>query len=162
MPRFRIALIKLVVTIAAFDFAAIRATLGSRTGSLGSETGIALLLGALLMANVLAIGILIAQRRPGSRPFLLGFEVFGAMALALFIALAICVTREVVLPYLVPVVGLTDRIIGRGHPFVFIPILCFAHVVMLGWPQVAFALIGGFLSRKYRITITKRTAPTPC
>ena len=47
-----------------------------------------LILGALPMANVLAVGILIGQRRPGSRPFLLGFEAFGAMALALYVALA--------------------------------------------------------------------------
>jgi hypothetical protein len=30
--------------------------------------------------------------------------------------------------------------------------------IALGLPQVAFALIGGFLSRKYRITITRRPA----
>ena len=39
------------------------------------------------MANVLAVGILIGQQRPGSRPFLLGFEAFGAMALAFYVAL---------------------------------------------------------------------------
>jgi hypothetical protein len=29
-------------------------------------------------------------------------------------------------------------------------------VVALGWPQVAFALIGGFLSRRFKITVTPR------
>ena len=33
--------------------------------------------GALPMANVLAVGLLIAQQRPGSRPFMLGFGAFG-------------------------------------------------------------------------------------
>ena len=46
------------------------------------------------MANVLVVGMLVAQRRPGSRPFLLGFEAFGAMALALYIALADSLPRE--------------------------------------------------------------------
>ena len=82
-PRFRIAWLMVAVAIAALDFAAIGAILGSGTG----DFGIFLLLGALPMANVLAVGILIGQRRPGSRPFLLGFEAFGAMALALYIAL---------------------------------------------------------------------------
>ena len=30
------------------------------------------------------------------------------------------------------------------------------YVIMLGWPQVAFGLIGGALSRRYKITITHR------
>ncbi len=115
-----------------------------------------MLLGALPMANVLAVGMLIGRRRPASRPFLLGFEAFGAMALALFIALAICFPREVVLPYLTPVLVLIERTIGNDRPFVMIPIVCFVAVALLGWPQVAFALTGGFLSRKFKITVTPR------
>jgi hypothetical protein len=46
-----------------------------------------LLLGALPMANVLAVGILVGQQRPGSRQFLLGFEAFGAMAMVSYAAL---------------------------------------------------------------------------
>ena len=49
-----------------------------------------------------------------------------------------------------------EKIIGQDQPFVFIPIVCFVCVVMLGWPQVAFALIGGFLSLRFKITITRR------
>ena len=82
MPRFRIAWIMVAVAIAALDFAAIRASLDIREAVL-------FVLGALPMANVLAVGILIAQQRPGSRPFFLGFEAFGAMALALFITVAV-------------------------------------------------------------------------
>jgi hypothetical protein len=78
------------------------------------------------------------------------------MALALFIALASCFPREVVMPYLVPFVAPLERIIGPDRPFVYIPIGCFILVVLLGWPQVAFALVGGFLSRGFRITITPR------
>jgi hypothetical protein len=42
----------------------------------------------LPLANVLIVGIMIARQRVRSRPFLLGFEVFGAIALALYIYLA--------------------------------------------------------------------------
>ena len=81
-----------------------------------------MLLGALPMANVLAVGILIGQRRPGSRPFLLGFEAFGAMALALFVALAsFACPREVVIPYLAPLLAPMEKIIGPDRPFVLHP-----------------------------------------
>ena len=153
VPRFRIAWVMVAVAIAALDFAAIRACFDI------PEVGL-LVLGALPMANVLAVGILIGQQRPGSRPFLLGFEAFGAMALALFVAVALAslfpdgyvadkfLSRTVIQPI--------EKIIGQDRPFVFIPIILFAYVVMLGWPQVVFALIGGFLSRRFKITITRR------
>jgi hypothetical protein len=59
VPRFRIAWLMVAVAIAALDFAAIGAILGSGA----DDFGIFLLLGALPMANVLAVGILIGQRR---------------------------------------------------------------------------------------------------
>jgi hypothetical protein len=155
-PRFRIAWLMVAVAIAALDFGAMRAIIGSRGGRLGSETGILLLFGALPMANLLAAGILIAHRRPGSRPFLLGFEAFGAVALAQFIILANVGRRgELLMPYLEALIRFT-QIIGQNRPFVVIPITCFGAVVILGWSQLAFALIGAFLSRKYKVTITRR------
>jgi hypothetical protein len=151
------------VAIAALDFWAIRAMFGSMTGEW-------LMLGALPMANVLAFGVLVSQRRPGSRPFLLGFEAFGAMALALYVAWTIYFIEHagpnnsyliLLYSYLAPLVEPIENNIGRGRPFVFYPILCSVLVAMLGWPQVAFALIGGFLSRRFKITITKRPAHPP-
>jgi hypothetical protein len=133
------------VAIAAFDFGAIRAMFGS--------WGHSLLLGALPMANVLAVGILVGQQRPGSRPFLLGFEVFGAMALAFYIvayAWFFPESHELVDSYLAPWLELMEKAIGRNPPFAFVPIVWFGTVLMLGWPQVAFALIGGSLSRRAR------------
>ena len=112
-----------------------------------------MVLGALPMANVLAVGILIGQRRPGSRPFLLGFEAFGAMALALFLALEFLprcgsvILRRTICEW--------TGIMGPST-FRFHPIAGFVGAVMLGLPQVAFALIGGFLSRRFRVTITPR------
>ena len=77
-PNRLIAWVMVAVAIAALDFGAIRALL--RFASLMGEL---LILGTLPMANVLAVGLLIGQRRPGSRPFRLGFEAFGVMAVAL-------------------------------------------------------------------------------
>jgi hypothetical protein len=87
----------------------------------------------------------------------LGFEIFGAMALALYSALAnVGFHGGSLVRFLLPFIGLLEKIIGRGRPFVFIPMLCFGTVVMLGWPQMAFALIGGFISRRFSVTITRR------
>jgi hypothetical protein len=82
MPRFRIAWLMVAVAIAGINFAAIRALL-----DLNGTAAQLLLVGALPMANVLIVGIMIARQRVRSRPFLLGFEVFGAIALALYIYL---------------------------------------------------------------------------
>jgi hypothetical protein len=144
-PRFRIAWIMVAVAIAAFDFMVIRRLVDYRT-----PTGDFLLLGALPMANVLAIGMLVGQRRPGSRPFLLGFVAFGAMALAVFVAGAIFFTDELVMPYLALVLRPMVTIIGQRPPVVLIPIWFSCAVFMLGLPQLAFALLGGFLSHKLR------------
>ena len=154
VPRFQIAWIMVAVAIAALDFGAIRALLDPVWFVAGF-----LLLGALPMANILAVGILIGLRRPKRRPFLLGFVIFGAMALALYVALTSSFTNPDIAKN--PCLGLLDsylalnptvEIIGPSHPFVFIPIQCFVTVVMLVWPQLAFALIGGLLSRKFKIT----------
>ncbi len=147
-PRFRIAWVMVAVAIAALDFGAIRAFSGHRANVLDEQRGILLLLGALPMAHVLAVGMLVGRRRPGSRPFFTGFEVFGAMALAFFIELAICFPREVVFPYLTPCVAPLETFIGPGHPFVSIPMLVLVVVVMLVGPQVVFASVGGLWYRK--------------
>jgi hypothetical protein len=157
VPRFRIASVMVAVAIAALDFGAIRALLPRHANVVDDQRGMCLFLGALPMANFLAVGMLVGQRRPGSRPFLLGFEAFGAVALAFFIALASCFPREVLLLYLTPVVVPIERSIGDDRPFVMFPIVGLVAVALLGWPQVAFALIGGFLSRRFKITITRRS-----
>jgi hypothetical protein len=113
-------------------------------------------LGTLLMSNILAVGIMIGRQCPGSRPFLLGFEVFGAMALALYVALASFLPDPWLEPCLAPSRDAVERIIGRDRPLLRIPILIFVYVVQLGAPQVAFALVGGFLSRRLKITVTRR------
>ena len=152
VPRIRIVWVMFAVAIAALDFWVILPNLGSLVG----ETETYLLLGALPMANVLAVGMVIGQQRPGSSPFFLGFEAFGAMALAVYVVLARSFHREVVGPYLRPLVDPIYDTIGFHRPFILIPVLCSVGVLMLGWPQLAFALLGGFLFRRFEITIARR------
>jgi hypothetical protein len=138
-----------MVAIVALNLVAIRALLGFR-----SLMGELLILGALPMANVLAVGLVIGQRRTGNRPFLLGFVTFGAMALALFVAVATSVPREVVKSCLTPVSDYLERMIGPHRPLRFVPAQTLAFVLMLGLPQVVFGLIGGVLSRRFMTTIS--------
>ena len=153
MPRFRIAWIMVAVAIVAIDFGAIREMF-----RFDSEIVELLVVGVLPMANVLAVGLLVGQRRPGKRPFLPGFEAFGAVASTIYFALASCLYDEAVPPYLELFLAPVRKIVGQDRPVVVYLTLFSVVVVALGLPQLASALIGGFLSRKYRITITKRTA----
>lgn len=145
----------IVIALIAIDFAAIRTLVGFSTGEL-------LILGALPMANILAVCALISQRRR-SRPFLLGFVTFGAVALALYIALTSLFGdgsnnsyMTLVNYYLSPLVVPLEQYRGQVSGFVFIPILVVVYVIMLILPQLAFALLGGSLSRRFKITITRR------
>src|SRR5689334_14334004 len=98
----------LLVAIAAFDFGAIRAM-----PAIPPPTSGLLVLAALPMANVLAVGLLIGQRRPGNHPFLRGFEAFGGMALALYAAL-VSLSPRAVMPYLDPLLHPIRTTIGPG------------------------------------------------
>jgi len=163
VPCFRIAMGMVFVAIVALNFGAIWASFELVPSVIEPYVAQSLLLGALPMANILAVGIMIGQRRPGSRPFLLGFVAFGAMALTLYVAVASFFTGAVTLCVAL-LMEIIENTIGRHHPYVFTPIVCFVAVVMLGLPQVVFALIGGSLSRRFRITIriSRRPARTSC
>jgi hypothetical protein len=155
MPRFRIAWLMVAVAIVAINFAAIRAALGLP----GGPRVALLLVGALPMANVLLVGILVARQSPRRRPFLLGFEVFGAMATALYIHSATSSPPEVDAPiasYLLLVFDPLNSVIVQYPPFVRGAIAVSVGVLMLVGPQLVFALIGGILSRRFKITITRR------
>jgi hypothetical protein len=128
-----------------------------------SLMGELLILGALPMVNVLTVGLLIGQRSPGYRPFLLGFVPFGAISLALYVTMATCFPHEIVKSCMIPVNDYLLRVFGPHRPLLFIPAQTFAYVLMLGVPQVIFALIGGFLFQKFMITsrISGRPDQTP-
>jgi hypothetical protein len=151
VPRFPIAWVMVAVAIAALDFGAIRTFLDPQ-----SDTA-ELVFGALPMANVLLVGLLTARHRPRSRPYLLGFEAFGAIALALYIfLLTIGRGQDGPIPSYIRLVEITVvKVIGINHPL-FMPILWSFAVIMLGGPQLVLALIGGSLSCRFKVTITPR------
>src|SRR5580692_11083407 len=84
LPRFRIGFLMVVVAIAALNFTVLRAVLATQT-----EVGELLAAGAMPMASVLAVSLLVGYRRPDSHPSLPGFTLFGAIALGLYVFLAI-------------------------------------------------------------------------
>jgi hypothetical protein len=155
LPRFRIAWAMVLVAAIALELGAIRALSAMQLqanieGShhLSLMIG-ALALGAIPMANVLAVGLLIGLCRRGRRQFLWGFETFGAMTLALYIAGVILLTEELVRPLF----DLTVKHLFTGlwnGPYrnnVGHLIGYSVTIAILAIPQVAFALIGGFLFR---------------
>jgi hypothetical protein len=152
-PRFRIAWIMVAVAIAGINFWGLREFLDRRP----RNVGILLFFGALPVANVLVVGMLIARNRLGSRPFLLGFEVFGALALTIYIFTA-TYSESGAGPlemYLSPVLDPLHPVIGQYGPFVAAVTEIFVAIVMLVGPQLGFALIGGFLSRRFKISVTR-------
>jgi hypothetical protein len=149
-PRFRIAWVMVAVAIAATNFAAIRAFLESV-----SVLGEVLLFGALPMANVLVVGFLIGLRHPGRRPFVQGFELLGAIALAFYIAPSCFPAshHDIIHNYVSLIIDPVVAIMSRQPNVISRPTIWFVVVVMLGLPQVIFALIGGLLSQKFVFTI---------
>jgi hypothetical protein len=166
VPRFRIAWAMVFVAIAALNFGAIRAWSDLKTSNGGNQHVMlmidALGAGAMPMANILAVGLLISLRHRGSRPFLSGFEAFGATALALYVAGAIFFTEELVMPYLNLALKPLAKtmVIGPFPHTVFFLVIVSVAGVMLVLPQVALALIGGLLFRKFKIA--ERSGPTSC
>jgi hypothetical protein len=141
----------LVVALAALDLGAIRSMIVWK-----SMWGVLLVLGALPMANALAVALPIGQHPPGDRPFLLGFVAFGAMALALYVATVSRFPREVTMLSIRPLTDLLVRTLGPDRPLALIAMQCAGGVVMLGLPQWSFALMGGILARRHRISIARR------
>ncbi len=110
-----------------------------------------LALGALPMANILAVGLLGRTRRR-SRPFLMGFETFGAAALAFYITGVSYFTYEELRPYTDLLVDPFRKSFGPSPPVVYVVVGLSIFGVILALPQIAFALIGGLLLRRLRTT----------
>jgi hypothetical protein len=156
VPRIRIAWVMVFVAFAALDFTAFRAARDDPRPAAPLLT-----LGAMPMATVLAIGLLIGHRRLHNRLFLLGFESFGALALALYVVLASRFSEETIGPYLGLFIDPLVKRIGQNRHW-FAPIAFPGIAVMLALPQLAFALLGGTLFRTCRMTLAKRgTAVDP-
>jgi hypothetical protein len=165
-PRIQISWIMAFVAFAALNFGAIRLMSDLQSAIYGAKTyaefqefvrmhkvADALKFGAIPMVNVLAVGLLIGYAGRGrmNRRFLWGFEVFGTIALALFIAIACLYADSLIMPYLM----LVEPLVQRNGPYITTIgklIGYSACTVMLVLPQVVVAGIGGFLTRNFRIS----------
>ncbi len=120
-----------------------------------------LIFGALPMANVLAIGLTPLTRargeQRGRRPSLVGFEVGGLVALIVLLGCSLTLTRP-----LHEGVGRLLTSIGLVPPG---PVFLAAAVILLLLPQLALALFGAWLYRRYdirvKIIVERRTIPSP-
>ena len=108
------------------------------------------------MANILAVGVLVGRRRSACGTFILGFAVFGALALAFFVFLASCFRGERVDPYPDLALRPVFEIIGLERPRTYLLVAGLVAAGVLGLPQLAFALTGGFLSRRHKVAVTRR------
>jgi hypothetical protein len=140
-----------IVAVIALNFAAVRAALAR-----GSTVVDLLVIGALPMASVLALGGLVGCARPSSRVFLLGFTVFGVMASLIFIALTLFFAAAVLMPYFALLLTPVERIANPRVAMEWVPLAYLVGAVGVGVPQLAFAILGGWLSRRFKITITRR------
>jgi hypothetical protein len=138
-----------LVAIVGFNCWAIRMIIWDYGGALADRVGI----GALPMANILIVVPLVGYPYRESRRFLWGFEVFGATAVTLYVALTILYPAGV--PFLAPYLRLAvDPLIGAweppwsSRPPWIKPRKLIGYILVSVWvslPQVAFAVIGGFL-----------------
>jgi hypothetical protein len=149
MPRFRLAWVMVLVAIVGFNCWAIRIIIWDYGGPIADQVGI----GALLMANILIIVPLLSYPYRGARRFLWGFEVFGVAAVTLYVALTILFQARV--PFLTPYIRpAEDLLIKAWRPPWTDPRLLIRYILVAVWislPQLAFALVGGFLARYLRI-----------
>ena len=83
--------------------------------------------------------------------------VFGSTALlALFTASAIRVPKKVFLFYVSPVMNPLGRTIAPLYPSALFLTVHLVVAVMLALPLIVVGLLGGFLSRRLNVMITRR------
>ena len=151
LPRFRIVWLMVVVAIVAVDFGAGRAIM-----ELERPTGVLLTFGALPMASMLAGALLAARQHSANRLFLVGFATFGAIALGLHFLLVTLSGGDIVEFYVLPWLRTLDDTTRSAPPLAATAIRACTVAFLLGLPQFAFAVLGGFLSCRFRVTITRR------
>lgn len=148
-PRFRIAWAMGAVALVALDLGAARIILDPDK----NMHAFLVCLTSLPMVHILAAALLLASLRPRSRPYLQGFLLFGVVASAFSLVVAV-LAPEMLALYLLPVLVVNRHVLGSfRYPLSFYS-ACRLLVGMgfaaawATWPQVAFALVGGHLFRK--------------
>ncbi|WP_435010666.1 hypothetical protein P12x_001945 [Tundrisphaera lichenicola] len=148
--RFEISSLMVLIAIFAIDLWTIQ-TCYARPGPSQGLTPInlvnqidLLVRGALPMANILAIGLILGLRRQKIHPSLPGFEAFGVLALALYSISIIYACHHRYLRYgdFVPAILVNQPIVRQVVASIF-----------LVSPQLGFALLGGFLTRSRSVRV---------
>jgi hypothetical protein len=165
-PRSSIASLMLVVGVCAFDCLIWRDESWSLLPSTGTEPYVWLFV-PMMSALVIGVFVVCAQvlQRHECRPGLLGFEVFGSAEM-LALALVYVVNHWRLDPYCDAVKLTLDRLfrvsrlIQTGgdyytpflHDWAVPAIVCVTMII----PQFAFALLGGWLFRRFGVAVVRR------
>jgi hypothetical protein len=148
--RLKIASLLVLIVGIGLDLAAIRAWFIYRTNGRVIFNNIEVLgLGALPVANALAIGLIGWRIRPRWRPFLAGFIAFGMLALTVYIGLVYWSTESVIMPLLLSILRPVSRAIRYANPIWRTGAFYTITVVMLITPLLLAAVIGGVVTHKY-------------
>lgn len=155
LPRFSVVWVMAFIALAVLSLGAIRAWLSLRTGhGVGvsgqqvkyiDNTFDLLGYGGLPMADLLAGGLLAGLAHPRFRPFWLGFELFGTMAMVVFAVSATLYTEGMIQPRILSVLRSLPRRIYGLSPAVRTSALYAVSATLVVLPQLAVALIGGFV-----------------
>jgi hypothetical protein len=148
MPRITIAWMMAIIVVAAIDLAAIRALYLTK-----SVIGALIVFGSMPMASILVLGVPSVVKGPSGRgkihPFLIGFESVGWTVLLVYTGSAILYPEFVG--------ELVQRLLESfGLPLVSgtNPLVLFCVVLIPLLPQLALALVGGWLNQLFKIRIT--------
>jgi hypothetical protein len=140
--RFSVSTLMFVILVLAVNL-----TIGGPFfGPNGMEWLALLSSGAVPMASILAVGLVVLTRRPtgpiSQRRFLAGFEAFGTAALSFYIACALLFPEAIHRK----LVDLLMQYIWTGRP-----LFSWSLMALCLLPQLLVALLGGWLSSRYRI-----------
>jgi hypothetical protein len=156
--RISIAWSMVVIALLAADCAAIQAFFLSRRDDVTL-----LVFGLLPTANLLLLGILhMGQdivRRGESLPFWAGCEAFGWAAMMAYSVLCLVDSRLVGSYLETAVMPINPVIMRLGYDFdkpIWNLFEVVATLAILSLPSLAIALIGGFVSARFRIVVARR------
>jgi hypothetical protein len=148
VPRFRVAWLMVAVALIGLQLAVICAD-EPLIGLDGLEVG---LLPGVTALTITLFSMIGTRGRP--RPFAWGFV--AALVVAMCVYIVCCLTIPELLR--VSIVYEVDRIvkyIADVNPILVFRLCLEIQSLILGLPQLTFALLGGFLFRRFRVTVPR-------
>jgi hypothetical protein len=151
LPRFSISTLMALVLVAALNFAAGDAYYGPPDMAWPDLINF----GARPMASILAVGLLALlfnrSERPAGRRYLVGFEVFGVVALFCYLACG----RIFTLPIHEGAGDFLKSYISTGTP-----LFPWSITAIFLLPQLLIALVGGWFNTRYCLTLRIERRPS--